>query len=254
VSICFFGNGDVGVDTLSFLFDSKEKVSVVILHKEENSRNYNELSNLAEENGVQVLHESDLQDTSCLKLLESMQLTFGVSAFFNYIIRPEVIDVFQYGIINLHTSYLPWNRGSNPNVWSIVNDDPVGVSIHFIDAGIDTGPIIAQELVSVPIHFTAKTLYYKLQECVVQLFKEHWSSIKSGNYSLVQQLDLTGSVNYRKDLEQLKLLDLNEKMTVKELLNTLRACMFPPFPPASFEVDDNRYDVEINIIRRDKGS
>ena len=252
MSICFFGNGEIGVEILSFLLDSNEKVSVAILHKEEYSRNYAELAKLADENGVQVMHESDLKDASCLKILERMQLTVGVSAFFNYIIRSEVLDLIQYGIINLHTSYLPWNRGSNPNVWSIINDDPVGVSIHLIDSGVDTGPIIAQKLIDVPVHFTAKMLYYKLQECIVRLFKERWPGIKSGRYELIYQNDLEGSVNRRRDLEQLKILDLNEKMTVKEVLNILRACMFPPHPPAFFEVEGDRYDVEITISRREK--
>ena len=123
MSICFFGNGTVGIEVLAFLFRNNEDVSIVVLHDEENARDY----------GVKVIHDSDLHDSACLKLLKSMRLTYGISAFFDHIIRADVINVFARGIVNFHTSYLPWNRGSNPNVWSIINDDPVGVSIHYID-------------------------------------------------------------------------------------------------------------------------
>ena len=149
---------------------------------------------------------------------------------------------------------MPWNRGSNPNVWSIIKNDPVGVSIHIIDEGVDTGPIIAQKTVEVPMHFTAKDLYSALQESVVQLFKDTWPKVKSENYTLIDQHHVTGTVNFRKDLAQLKSLDLNESMTIKETLNILRACMFPPYQTAYFEIEGTRYNVEINITKIDEGN
>ena len=48
-------------------------------------------------------------------------------------------------LINLHISYLPYNRGSYPNYWSFKENTPNGVSIHHIDDGIDTGPVLVQK-------------------------------------------------------------------------------------------------------------
>ena len=48
-------------------------------------------------------------------------------------------------IINLHISYLPYNRGSHPNFWSFIDKTPSGVTIHEIGEGIDTGKIIYQK-------------------------------------------------------------------------------------------------------------
>lgn len=50
-------------------------------------------------------------------------------------------------IINLHISYLPGNRGAHPNFWSFYDETPSRVSIHLIDTGIDTGPILFQKYV-----------------------------------------------------------------------------------------------------------
>ena len=47
--------------------------------------------------------------------------------------------------INLHLSYLPFNRGKNPNVWSIIESTPCGATIHKIDEKIDTGKIYVRK-------------------------------------------------------------------------------------------------------------
>ena len=51
-------------------------------------------------------------------------------------------------IINLHISYLPYNRGAHPNFWSFVENTPSGVSIHQVDSGIDTGKIVIQKQIN----------------------------------------------------------------------------------------------------------
>src|SRR6202035_5691563 len=66
---------------------------------------------------------------------------------YRHIIKPSVLDRFPRRAVNLHISYLPWNRGADPNLWSFIENTPKGVSIHYLDAGIDTGDIIAQKAV-----------------------------------------------------------------------------------------------------------
>jgi len=68
----------------------------------------------------------------------------AVSFGYRHILKPKTIEKFKRPVVNLHISYLPWNRGSDPNLWSFLEKTPSGVSIHQIDEGIDTGPILAQ--------------------------------------------------------------------------------------------------------------
>ena len=60
------------------------------------------------------------------------------------LIKEPILSMFRRRIVNIHLSYLPWNRGASPNFWSWWDNTPKGVSIHFVDAGIDTGPVILQ--------------------------------------------------------------------------------------------------------------
>lgn len=64
---------------------------------------------------------------------------------FNWILPPAVFGVPRFGAINVHPSLLPRYRGPAPVHWAIRNGDPeIGVTVHRLDAGVDTGPILAQ--------------------------------------------------------------------------------------------------------------
>jgi len=74
-------------------------------------------------------------------------------------------------VVNLHISYLPWNRGADPNLWSFLEKTPSGVTIHQIDQGIDTGPIYAQAQIDQNLKTgTLATSYEKLVDEIGKLF------------------------------------------------------------------------------------
>ena len=67
-----------------------------------------------------------------------------ISFGYKHIIKENIINACKNKIINLHISYLPYNKGANPNFWSFLDNTPKGVTIHYIDKGIDTGDILLQ--------------------------------------------------------------------------------------------------------------
>ena len=73
---------------------------------------------------------------------------FLISFGYKHILKKKVIEKVNCPIFNLHISFLPYNRGAHPNFWSFYDKTPSGVSIHIIDEGIDTGPIIYQKYVN----------------------------------------------------------------------------------------------------------
>lgn len=126
-----------------------------------------------------------------------------VSYNYKYLIREDVIDYMKGKIINLHISYLPWNRGSSPNFWSFYDNTPKGVTIHQISAGLDEGKILYQkECEFNPYEETFVTSYEKLNETIVELFKENWEEIKTGTYELKSQ-DGNGSYHTMRDFNEL---------------------------------------------------
>jgi len=110
--------------------------------------------------------------------LKESQIDFVVSFGYRHIIKYDVLNYLRDRIINMHISYLPWNRGADPNLWSFLEDTPKGVTIHFMDEGIDTGDIIAQkELFFDCDHATLATTYAQLQAEMISLFRETWPHI-----------------------------------------------------------------------------
>lgn len=107
-------------------------------------------------------------------------IDFIISYGYRHIIKRALIEHFGDRAINLHCSLLPWNRGSDPNVWSFLEDTPKGVTIHCIDEGIDTGKIIAQREVQFDSFETLHSTYEKLSLAIEKLLMEKWYEICSG--------------------------------------------------------------------------
>ena len=127
-----------------------------------------------------------------------LKFDFLISFGYRYILSKKVLKAFNMKAINLHISYLPWNRGADPNFWSFVDNTPKGVTIHLLDEGIDTGDIIFQEELFFDKNETLSSSYNKLQSHIVKLFKHYWVDIKQGNFILKKQKDI-GTFHYKKD-------------------------------------------------------
>jgi methionyl-tRNA formyltransferase len=105
---------------------------------------------------------------------------FIVSYGYRHILRPAVVRRFAFRAVNLHIALLPWNRGADPNLWSYLEDTPKGVSIHFIDEGVDTGDLLAQAEVPLGADETLRSSYEKLCAALERLFVQHWPAIRKG--------------------------------------------------------------------------
>lgn len=103
-----------------------------------------------------------------------------VSWGYRHKLAKKVIADVKGNAINLHISYLPWNRGADPNFWSWADDTPKGVSIHWMDEHLDTGPVIAQKECVLSKLGTLKTSYDVLQDEVGRLFWTVWQKLEKG--------------------------------------------------------------------------
>jgi len=105
-----------------------------------------------------------------------------ISFNYSFIIKEQIINLMNGKIINLHISYLPWNRGANPNFWSFIEDTPKGITIHQVDTGLDTGDILLQEQIDIDeSSHSFRTSYELLHQSMNRLFKENWKKIFSGS-------------------------------------------------------------------------
>ena len=128
-----------------------------------------------------------------------------ISYGYRYIIKNDVINRFDKKIVNLHISLLPWNRGADPNLWSFLDNTPKGVTIHFIDSGIDTGEILAQQEMEFCEGETLRSSYNKLTVLIEKLFIAKWREIKEG---IIVPSPQVGNGSYHKTADKTKFLEL----------------------------------------------
>ena len=123
--------------------------------------------------------KSNKVSTSSKKLRLSELNNFDTIISYGYRFKiDEKLIKKNKNLINLHVSFLPFNRGAHPNFWSFIENTPSGVSIHKIDKGIDTGDIINQKLIDFDILKNKKKLtfsytYKKLINELENLFIEN---------------------------------------------------------------------------------
>lgn len=103
-----------------------------------------------------------------------------ISRNYRHILKRDVLDRFPGRAINMHISFLPYNRGADPNLWAAVDNTKSGVTIHAIDEGIDTGPIYAQREIVIGDDETLASSYEKLQRAMDALWLETWPLILNG--------------------------------------------------------------------------
>ena len=181
-----------------------------------------------------------------LDRIKKLDLDLILCIMWGFILQPELIRIPKKGCINLHLAYLPYNRGKNPNVWPIIEGTPAGVTLHYIDEKIDTGNIISRSEVEVESIDTGKTLYNKLIDESINLFKKTWPDIKKGTEKRIKQDDIKATLHYGRDLKKLDEIDLDKEYNAKELINLIRARTFAPFPPVYF-IDNNGKKVYVRV-------
>ena len=126
-----------------------------------------------------------------------------ISYGYKIILTKDITSFYKNRIINLHISYLPWNRGMHPNFWSFFDNTPKGITIHFIDSAVDTGDIIFQkEVVFTENENTLQKTYNILRQEMENLFIVNWDNFIRGKYKRIVQNKNEGSKHYAKDIEK----------------------------------------------------
>jgi len=148
----FFGSGSFALPILESLVASPtvELVAVVSVPDRAAGRAGRAaptpVSTLAVDRGFPLLRPGQLRDPEAVETIEALRPEVGVLADYGRIVPPAVLAIPPRGILNLHPSLLPRWRGASPIQATIAaGDEETGVTIIAMDAGVDTGPIVAAE-------------------------------------------------------------------------------------------------------------
>jgi methionyl-tRNA formyltransferase len=128
---------------------------------------------LALERGIPVIQPETFKSSEVVEKLASFQPELIIVTAFGSILPPEVLSLPKFACLNVHPSLLPRHRGPSPVANAILcGDEITGVTIMLMDAGLDTGPILAQEKVGISLTNTTGSLRSKLADVGAKLLQE----------------------------------------------------------------------------------
>lgn len=246
--VIYFGNNRIGLEVLRFLKRNGVEIVGLVVHPEHKSRYRDDLIAESGLDADSIFEVDKLRSQSTVSSIQALAPDLGLSIYFGYILKPEMLSIFSRGVLNLHPAYLPYNRGAYPNVWSIVDGTPAGVSIHYVDAGIDTGNVISRAGVPVLPTDTGHSLYRKLEDASSKLFEETWPAIVDGYPATIPQSGDEGTYHRMSDVDQIDRIDLDAPRTARELIDLIRARTFPPYGGAYFEENGQKIYLRLELL------
>jgi len=183
---------------------------------------------LAQKLNLPVLQPPKARDDKFIGELRELQADLMVVVAYGQILPQSILDLPRYGCLNVHTSLLPKYRGAAPIQWAIANGDAeTGVTIMKMDAGLDTGPVLAMRRTLILPTDDSQTLHDRLALLGAGLLAETIPAYVVGKIS-PQPQPVEGSTYAAKIKKEDGRIDWNQPAA--QIWNRLRA--FTPWPGA----------------------
>jgi len=174
--IVFMGTAELACPSLAALLAGPQFKLVAVVTQPDKPKGRNlsvqpgPVKQLALEHGLSVLQPEKARNTEFITALKALEPDLVVVAAYGQILPETILPIPRFGCINVHASLLPKYRGAAPIQWAILNDETeTGVTIMKIDAGLDTGDIIAQVTTPIYPHDNALTLHDRLAKLGAEL-------------------------------------------------------------------------------------
>ncbi len=250
----FAGDRNLALRCLEFLIEIGEQPAALLVSSPDRASHARELIEVADLGPELVLTGREFREPTGVALLSSLDLDYIIGVHFPYIVPEEVLDIPSVGVVNLHPAFLPYNRGWHTANWALLDGTPIGATLHFMDAALDTGDIISRVELDVRPEDTAHTLHGRLLDLEYEVFREAWPLLASGSPPRTPQPTTGGSAHNKSDLADpaVSRLDLEAEAPIGETLRRLRALTTNDVGEAAyFEVDGRRYRVQVSITPDD---
>lgn len=222
--IVYMGTPDFAVSALEELIKAGHNVCAVVTQPDRKSGRgqgviYSPVKEAALKHNIDVLQPDRARDEEFIRQLASYKPEVCVVAAYGQILPAAILDMPEYGCINIHASLLPKYRGAAPIQWSIIDGEKeTGVTIMRMDEGLDTGDMVMSESVEITAEETGGSLHDKLSALGAKLIVKALEAIKNGSATYTPQpADSTtsyasmlnknmGKIDWNKSAKELELL------------------------------------------------
>ncbi|MCQ2421391.1 MAG: methionyl-tRNA formyltransferase [Lachnospiraceae bacterium] len=195
--IVYMGTPDIAAIILKRLLEEPYEIVLTVTQPDRPKGRGKELAKspvkvLSEEHGIPVFQPERLRNPEAVAVIREAKPDMIVVAAFGQILPKEILDMPKYGCINVHASLLPAYRGAAPIQWAVLDGQKEsGVTIMYMNEGLDTGDILLQKRVSLSPEETGGSLYDTLSVMGAELLTEAIPKIVDGTLTAVPQGEMT---------------------------------------------------------------
>lgn len=191
--VIFMGTPDFAVGTLEAVLEAGHEVVLVVTQPDKpkgrgNAVQYSPVKECALRHGIEVFQPDRIRREEHVQHLREYGPEIIIVAAFGQILPEDILNMPKYGCLNVHASLLPKYRGASPIQWAVINGEAVtGVTTMRMDAGVDTGDIIAKREVAVAEDETGGSLFDKLAKEGAALCVETMEMLENGTACFTPQ-------------------------------------------------------------------
>lgn len=235
----FIGGKQIGVDCLRVLVRKGIIPKLVIGNLDDTGKDtwHESLVRIAKELKVSTIKKTKVKDPSVLNRIKKNkpEVIFCIGG--TQMIPQQVLDIPKMGCLNIHPALLPKYRGRYSTVHALFNGEKyIGVTAHWMDDGIDSGPILFQTKFKVADSDTAKTIYDKFTDVGTQLFTKFIDFWIKGRKIRARPQSEKAATYFPKGLPNNGEIDWS--WDGQKILRFIRVMTFEPFPPTTFKIGD----------------
>jgi len=238
VKLGIFCKYEVGLRTLDRLLGAGERpVFVIAREREQGNAWFGDLEERCRSEGVDFHPAGRIRDDASVAYVREKHPDLILSVYYTEIIPPSVLAIPPRGIVNFHPSLLPRYRGPHPVNWAIIRGETkTGLTAHFMDAGVDTGPILLQKEVPIGLLDTTASVGRRLMELTPEMAVEVLSGLRAGTLTARPQDESQATYFPRRTTED----DIIAwERTTKEIYDLIRG-LYYPLPGALSWLDGQR--------------
>ena len=228
----------------------KEKSILVVFIVPRSDSKDDTLKNLAEYHGIEYIKGYNINSEEFLSLVTKHHCDLFVSMSFNQIFKPRIFNLPPLKTINCHAGKLPYYRGRNILNWALINDEKeFGITVHYIDEGIDTGDIILQDSHVITDSDNYNTLLNRSFEGCADILFRSILKIRDGENERIEQNSIHSVGMYfgaRGVGDEI----INWNQTSRELFNFIRA-ICKPGPKAHTMLKEKLVKIEAAVEIKD---
>lgn len=230
--IIFMGTPEFAVPVLKMLHENYQVILVVTQPDKKVGRKQiltpSSIKSFALEHGISVFQPNKIRED--FEEIMELKPDIIITCAYGQIVPKSVLDCPKLGCINVHASLLPKYRGGAPIHKALINGEKeTGITIMYMNEGMDTGDIIEKKVCKIEDNDNVGTLHDKLSEMGATLLKEVLPSIirKTNHREKQNEEEATYAYNIKREEEH-----LDFSKTGQELLNQIRG--LNPWPTANF--------------------